>query len=103
MSSNDALPTTPEALEAEIAVQTARFNDLRLNTDKTVATPEALADAKKRLADLKKALGQAKAAGKEKKPKAEGSAAPQPAQGEKKKERLLLKTAKVRFYPSPLS
>jgi histidyl-tRNA synthetase len=95
---------TPEALEAEIAVQTARFNDLRLNTDKTVATPEALADAKKRLADLKKALGQAKAAGKEKKPKAEGgAAAPQPAQGEKKKERLLLKTAKVRFYPSSLS
>ncbi|KAJ2914931.1 hypothetical protein MD484_g5486, partial [Candolleomyces efflorescens] len=96
MSTNDALPTTPEALEAEIAVQTARFNDLRLNADKSVATPEALADAKKRLADLKKALGQAKAAGKEKKPKVEGAAAAaqQPAQGEKKKERLLLKTAK---------
>ena len=101
MSTNDALPTTPEALEAEIAVQTARFNDLRLNADKSVATPEALADAKKRLADLKKALGQAKAAGKEKKPKAEGAAAAQqPAQGEKKKERLLLKTAKVCRHPS---
>ena len=100
MSSNDASPTTPEALEAEIAVQTARFNELRLNADKSVATPEALADAKKRLADLKKALGQAKSAGKEKKPKAEGAAAAPAPQGEKKKERLLLKTAKVCRDPS---
>lgn len=103
MSSNDALPTTLEALEAEIAVQTAHFNDLRLNADKSVATPEALADAKKKLADLKKALGQAKSAGKEKKPKAEGGAAAATAagQGEKKKERLLLKTAKVRLLSFP--
>jgi len=101
--SSEAASTTPnlspEALEAEIASVTAHFNELRLNPDKTVATPEALNDAKKKLAELKKALALAKNAGKEKKPKdaAPAGAAGAPAQAEgKKKERLLLKTAKVR-------
>ncbi|KAF5336133.1 hypothetical protein D9611_006310 [Ephemerocybe angulata] len=89
---SSAIPTTPEALEAEIAVQTTRFNELRLNTDKSVATPEALNDAKKKLAELKKALGVAKAAGKER-PKKDVAVAGEKAD-EKKKERLLLKTAK---------
>jgi len=83
------IPTTPEALEAEIAAQTAIFNDLRLNTDKS-SSSGSLDDVKKRLGDLKRALAMAKNAGKEKKPK-DGAAA---AQDAKKKERLLLKTAK---------
>jgi len=89
MSSTSAIPTTPEALEAEIAAQTAIFNDLRLNTDKS-SSSGSLDDVKKRLGDLKRALAMAKNAGKEKKPK-DGAAA---AQDAKKKERLLLKTAK---------
>lgn len=89
-----AIPTTPDALEAEIAVQTTKFNELRLNPDKSVATPEVLNDAKKKLAELKRALGVAKAAGKEKvKKDVVGTVE---AKDEKKKERLLLKTAKVR-------
>lgn len=86
---------TPEALEQEIAAQTARFNELRLNPDKNVATPDALNEAKQKLAELKKALALAKNAGKEKlKEKKEGGAAGAK-EAEKKKERLLLKTAKV--------
>ncbi|KAF6761494.1 histidine-tRNA ligase [Ephemerocybe angulata] len=100
---SSAIPTTPEALEAEIAVQTTRFNELRLNTDKSVATPEALNDAKKKLAELKKALGVAKAAGKER-PKKDVAVAGEKAD-EKKKERLLLKTAKGTrdFGPSEIA
>ncbi|KAJ3547970.1 hypothetical protein NMY22_g1451 [Coprinellus aureogranulatus] len=101
--SKDSIPTkrfyttkmsslTPEALEQEIAAQTARFNELRLNSDKSVATPEALSEAKQKLAELKKALALAKNAGKEKVKKEGG--APATKEAEKKKERLLLKTAK---------
>ncbi|TEB32572.1 histidine-tRNA ligase [Coprinellus micaceus] len=90
MSSSSSL--TPEALEQEIATQTTRFNELRLNPDKSVATPEALNEAKQKLAELKKALALAKNAGKEKVKKEGGVPA---AKGpEQKKERLLLKTAK---------
>jgi histidyl-tRNA synthetase len=89
-----ALPTTPEALEAEIAAQTVVFNELRLTTDKSTPSP-ALDDVKKRLGDLKRALALTKNAGKEKKPK-DKDAAPA-AVPDKKKERLLLKTAKVRL------
>jgi hypothetical protein len=93
MSSSSSL--TPEALEQEIATQTTRFNELRLNPDKSVSTPEALNEAKQKLAELKKALALAKNAGKEKVKKEGGVPA---AKGrEQKKERLLLKTAKVRI------
>ena len=70
-------------LEEEIITQTAIFNDLR-------AQGSPLDEVKKQLGDLKKALALAKGAGKEKEKKTEGSTS-QP----KKKERLLLKTAKV--------
>ncbi|KAH6910988.1 histidine-tRNA ligase [Coprinopsis sp. MPI-PUGE-AT-0042] len=86
-----SLPTTPEALEAEIAAQKALFNELRLNPDKS-SSSAALDDVKKRLSDLQRALGLAKSAGKEKRPK-DKDAAPAAAP-DKKKERLLLKTAK---------
>lgn len=94
-----ALPTTPEDLEAEIVAQTAIFNELRVANDKS-SPSAALDDVKKRLGDLKRALALAKNAGKEKKPK-DKEAAPA-AVPEKKKERLLLKTAKVRPVSSIL-
>ena len=90
-----ALPTTPEALEAEIVAQTAIFNELRLNPGAS-SSSDSIDDVKKRLGDLKRALALAKNAGKEKKPK-DKDAAPTAAGQEKKKERLLLKTAKVRI------
>lgn len=73
---------TPETLATEIATQTTLLNDLRLQK----AEAPLVEDAKKKLGELKKTLatlrgGGAKYAG-------------------KKKERLLLKTAKVR--PAPL-
>lgn len=79
-------------LEAQIATETARFNELRRNGG-------LLDESKKTLSELKKALALAKNAGKEKKEKA-ASAATGEAGGlstpaAKKKERLLLKTAKV--------
>ncbi|TFK18659.1 histidyl-tRNA synthetase [Coprinopsis marcescibilis] len=84
--------TTPEALEAEIAQQTAIFNELRLNPEKA-ETLGSLDDVKKSLGDLKKRLALAKNAGKEKKPKDKDGAQAQ-AQDATKKERLMLKTAK---------
>lgn len=65
-----------ESLTQEITRQTAVFNDLRLNN----ADPVALDEAKKRLGELKKALAAASGASKD---------------SGKKRERLLLKTAKV--------
>ncbi|KIY50012.1 histidyl-tRNA synthetase [Fistulina hepatica ATCC 64428] len=67
-----------EDLQREIQAQTAIFNDLRLKD----SNPGALDEAKKKLGDLKRALGVATAAS--------GSGA----KDGKKKERLLLKTAK---------
>ncbi len=72
---------TPETLATEIATQTTLLNDLRLQK----AEAALVEDAKKKLGELKKTLatlrgGGAKDAG-------------------KKKERLLLKTAKVCLVP----
>jgi histidyl-tRNA synthetase len=66
---------TAESLNQEIAQQTTLFNELRLRN----AEPSAIEETKKKLGELKKSLGAlTKAAG-----------------GGKKKERMLLKTAKV--------
>ncbi|KAF5312806.1 hypothetical protein D9619_002354 [Psilocybe cf. subviscida] len=82
-------------LEAQIVAETAKFNELRLSGG-------SLDESKKILSELKKALAMAKGAGKEKKEKKDGAAAAGTSGGEakvaagadKKKERLLLKTAK---------
>ncbi|KAF9483342.1 histidine-tRNA ligase [Pholiota conissans] len=81
-----ASTTDVAALEAQIATTTAQFNELRL-----AGAP--LDEVKKTLSDLKKALAIAKgAAGAREKKEAKETA---PVGGpEKKKERLLLKTAK---------
>jgi histidyl-tRNA synthetase len=69
---------TAESLNQEIAQQTTLFNELRLQN----AEPSAIEEIKKKLGELKKSLGAlTKAAGGGK--------------DAKKKERLLLKTAKV--------
>ena len=73
------------ALEAEITSQTAIFNNLRLSA-------QPVDDAKKTLAELKKRLALVKNAGKTKDKKGEKDALRE----KKKKEPLLLKTAKVR-------
>jgi histidyl-tRNA synthetase len=72
------------ALEAEIVTQTVKFNELRLS-----GQPHD--DAKKTLSDLKRRLALAKSAGKPKDKLGKGDAVQ-----EKKKEPLLLKTAKAR-------
>ncbi|KAF8899592.1 hypothetical protein CPB84DRAFT_1847615 [Gymnopilus junonius] len=90
-----AQPVDIAALEAQIVEETAKFNELRLK-----GLP--LDESKKTLSDLKKSLAMAKNAGKEKKPKPEKlekvDGEPKPAEEQakegKKKERLLLKTAK---------
>ena len=78
-------------LEAQIATETARFNELRLGGG-------SLDESKKTLSELKKALALAKNAGKEKKEKAAPEPGGSSAPATKKKERLLLKTAKVRYH-----
>jgi histidyl-tRNA synthetase len=78
-----------QELEADIATQKAIFNDLR-------AQGAPLEEARKQLGDLQKTLALVKGAGKEKEKKAEGSGGQHQVDGKpKKKERLLLKTAKV--------
>ena len=71
-------------LEAEITTQTAKFNELRLSG-------QPIDDVRKTLSELKKTLQLAKNAGKEREKKASGGDGAQL----KKKELLLLKTAKV--------
>lgn len=97
MTSSANLSTDPVVLEAEIATATARFNELRL-----AGAP--IDEAKRELSDLKKALAMAKGAagGREKKEQKEARVADagkkdgkEALEGDKKKERLLLKTAKV--------
>lgn len=79
-------------LEAEIATQTTKFNELRLSG-------QPIDDVKKTLSELKKTLALAKNAGKEREKKASGGDGAQL----KKKELLLLKTAKVCLhYPGSL-
>jgi len=70
----------PQALSAAIAEQTQRLNDLRLSK---VQDQAAVDEAKKKLSELKKTLGELK----------RGAAGPK--EDIKKRERLLLKTAKV--------
>ena len=88
MTSSTLTDKSVSELEAEIAAQKTIFNDLR-------AQGAPLDEAKKHLGDLQKALGLVKGAGKEKEKKAEGNDQPQAGGTQKKKERLLLKTAKV--------
>ena len=77
-----AAPATVESLTEQITVQNALVNKLREDRAEAVTLDEA----RKRLGELKKTLGQMKA-----------SASGERDSG-KKKERLLLKTAKVRLY-----
>jgi histidyl-tRNA synthetase len=80
--SSDSASISVEQLEQEIAQQQVLFNDLRAKHG--VGSAE-LEGAKNKLSELKKALGKTKG-------KAGGTA---DAAGGKKKDRLLLKTAKV--------
>ena len=89
-----SIPTekSVQELEADIVAQKAIFNDLR-------AQGAPLEEAKKRLGDLQKTLALVKGAGKEKEKKSEGSGGQHQVDGQpKKKERLLLKTAKVKSF-----
>ena len=70
----------PQGLPAAITEQTQRLNELRLSE---VQDPVAIDEAKKKLSELKKALGDLK----------RGAAGPK--EDIKKRERLLLKTAKA--------
>lgn len=72
------MATTAESLNREIVQQTALFNDLR----KQQADASAVEEVKKKLGELKRSLAQL-SGGKD---------------SGKKKDRLLLKTAKVRHY-----
>ncbi|KAK7063623.1 mitochondrial histidine--tRNA ligase [Favolaschia claudopus] len=72
-----------ESVSEQIATQTALFNQLRLQN----AEPALIDEAKKKLGELKKSLALSKSSG----GNAEGSGAKEAA---KKRERLLLKTAK---------
>jgi len=81
MSSDSTLLST-EQLERDVAQQQMLFNELRINP---TADSSELNEAKKKLSQLKMELGKAKA-------KAGG---PVDAAGARKKDRLLLKTAKV--------
>lgn len=75
------------SLEGEIETQNALFNELRLSG----SDPAGLEEVKKKLGELKKSLGQAKA-----KAAADGATASGSKEvAGKKKERILLKTAKV--------
>jgi histidyl-tRNA synthetase len=70
--------TTAEELNQQIVQQSALLNDLR----KQQAEPSVVDEVKKKLGDLKRALGQLTGGAKD---------------SSKKKERMLLKTAKVCF------
>ncbi|KIK68467.1 hypothetical protein GYMLUDRAFT_54097 [Collybiopsis luxurians FD-317 M1] len=75
-----------ETLEREIDSQTALFNQLRLSG----SDPAGLEEVRKKLGELKKSFGQAKVKAKA---AADGTAGSKDA-SEKKKDRILLKTAK---------
>ncbi len=78
-------------LADEIAEQTTLFNNLRLQN----ADPAEVEAAKRKLGELKKAQGVLNAKEREKK----GDSA----EGEKKKERILLKTPKVSHFHSRIA
>jgi hypothetical protein len=73
----------PQALSAAITEQTQRLNSLRLSKDQDHA---AIDEAKKKLSELKKTLGEL------------NRGAGGPKEDVKKRERLLLKTAKASLY-----
>lgn len=75
-----------DSLQQEIEQQTQLLNDLR----KQNAASELVGEAKKKLSDLKRLQAPSKGAGGAKD------------SGEKKRERLLLKTAKVCLYSTHL-
>jgi histidyl-tRNA synthetase len=72
-----------ESISEQISNQTALFNQLRLQN----AEASLIDEAKKKLGELKKSLALSK-----------GSDASASKDGGKKRERLLLKTAKVRIH-----
>ena len=78
-----------ESITLEIAKLSEDFNRLRAST--VESDKAALEVTQKKLGELKKALGQAKAA---------AAGGKDGAGAKKKRERLLLKTAKVRWVPS---
>lgn len=80
------MESSTETLQQEIEQQTLFFNDLR----KQNAAPALIDEAKKKLGDLKKSLALSKGASGAKDT------------GGKKRERLMLKTAKVRPLTSRL-
>lgn len=92
MSSDTTSVDIPN-LEANIAAQTAKFNEFRLSG-------QPVDEIKKSLSDLKKTLALAKNAGKVKdkeKKTEESGVLGGGLQDKKKKDQLLLKTAKVCF------
>ena len=80
------------SLSTAIAEQTARLNELRLQKDVDNATVE---DTKKKLGELKKALGAINKANALAAASSKPSSSTVPAVEAKKRERVLLKTAKV--------
>jgi histidyl-tRNA synthetase len=76
------MESSTDVLQKEIDQQTLFFNDLR----KQNAAPTLIDEAKKKLSDLKKSLALSK-----------GTSSAKDAGG-KKRERLMLKTAKVRLH-----
>ena len=77
-----------QSLEEDLTTYNAKYNELRLQPN---ADPAALEEVRKKLGELKKTIGQAKAA-------ASGG---KDAEKKKERERLLLKTAKVRTKRVP--
>ena len=75
------MASTLDALNAELAQQTELSNRLRIDK----SDPTALEESRKRLGEIKRELAALKPGGKD----------------TKKKERLLLKTAKVRLCNAP--
>jgi len=80
------MASSSEILQQQIDQQTLFFNDLR----KQNAAPALIDEAKKKLGDLKKSLALSK-----------GTSGAKDAAG-KKRERLMLKTAKVRLHFSTI-
>jgi hypothetical protein len=83
------------SLSTAIAEQTAKLNELRLQKD---ADAGALEETKKKLGDLKKALGAINKANAMAAAGSKPSSTAPVASDAKKRERVLLKTAKVRQF-----
>lgn len=87
---SDPTSSTLSSLEAAIAEETTRFNQLRLEKD---VDTNALDESKKKLGELKKKLGESKKAAAQATAGASKDASTSTADA-KKRERMLLKTAK---------